>query len=64
MKAMVICVTSGAFKSAGKAPQYEIEGLRAWKLKYLKAAVVFLTRRASKTNRLSLGTPSRFVELT
>ena len=59
---MINNARSRAFKSAGEAAKYETEsckGLRAWKLRNLKAAAEFLTLSASKNYRLSYRTTSR-----
>ena len=62
LDAMINSARSRAFKSAGEAAEYETEsskGLRAWKLRKLKAAAEFLTLSASKNDRLSYRTTSR-----
>ena len=51
LDAMINSPRSKAFKSAGEAAEYETEsskGLRAWKLRNLKAAAEFLTLSDSK----------------
>ena len=62
LDAMINSARSKAFKSAGEAAEYETKsskGLRAWKLRNLKAAAEFLTLRASKNYRLSYRTTDR-----